>query len=166
MPVRRADDAFPKTENIAIMTAEICAVQPSSGALYSRTRAPRPLRACAHRLPSVARRTGHVKGTGTSSSADRKLRQALQPANGTPPPPPLPPCTWHARAKHVPSTSRATQTPQRTTAAHLSTQLSGTPQTTAADCRRLPLPRSSSRRLALLPCRRQLKTIPVTDRRN
>ena len=28
--------------NIALMTAEICAVQPSSGALYSRTGAPRP----------------------------------------------------------------------------------------------------------------------------
>ena len=154
-------------------TTKICAVQSFSGTLSSHTRAPRPLHACAHRLPSVARRTGHVEGPGTSSwHPNRKLRQALQPANGTTPPTPPPPCTWHARAKHVPSTSRAMQTStDNRSSSHLDSTV-WAPQTTAcSDCRRrpyncrLPLPRSSSGRPALLPCRRQLKTIPVTQLR-
>ena len=112
LPVRRADEAFPKTENIAIMTAEICAVQPSSGALYSRTRAPCPLHtpALTASHPSRAEQVTSKAQEHHPRHPDRKLRQALQPANGTTPPPPLPPCTRHARAKHVPSTSRATQT--------------------------------------------------------
>ena len=54
LPVRRADEAFPKTENIAIMTAEICAVQPSSGALYSRRTSPAPA-ACLRSPPPIRR---------------------------------------------------------------------------------------------------------------
>ena len=46
-----------------IVTTKICAVQSFSGTLSSHTRAPRPLHACAHLLPSVARLTGHVKET-------------------------------------------------------------------------------------------------------
>ena len=117
LPVRRADEAFPKTDNIA----EICAVHPSSGALYSRTRAPRPLHACAHRLPSVARRTGHVKGTGTSPSASRSQTTASFAAcqwydAATPTTPVHAARSREARAIDV---ARYARRPQRTTAAHL-----------------------------------------------
>ena len=45
---------------------------------------------------------------------DRKIQQALAPANGTTPPRPPPPCTLHApRANHVLSTSRGRQISQR-----------------------------------------------------
>ena len=105
----RAGEAFSKTENMALVTTKMCAVHPFSGALFIRTRAPRPLHARAHLLPSVARLTGQVKGRRLSAHG-RNLQQALQPLNGTPPPHPPPLCTLQARVNHVPSTSRATQT--------------------------------------------------------
>ena len=164
LPVRRADEAFPKTENIAIMTAEICAVQPSSGALYSRRTSPAPA-ACLRSPPPIRRAPNRSRqrhrnitlgipianyGKLCSLPMVRRRHPHYPRARGT-----LARSTCHRR--------RAPRT-QTSTEAHLSTRLSGRRKRqhaqTAADCRRLPLPRSSSRRLALLPCRRQLKTIP------
>ena len=129
LPVRRADEAFSKTENMLIMTTEICAVQPRSSGALSRTRAPGPLHARVHLLLSVQVES---KAEEDHPHPDRKATTSWPPAHGSKPPRPATPVhvallrlsPYHVAA----STSRA----------DLNGLRSSTPQRTACE-RRVPL---------------------------
>ena len=146
LPVRRADEAFPKTgENIAIMTAEICAVQPSSGALYSRRTSPAPA-ACLRSPPPIRRAPNRSRQRHRNIILGRSQTTASFAA-----------CQWYAAATPTTPVHAARSREARAIdvarhadlngqpAAHLSTRLSGAPQMTAADYCRSPTLRPDGR---------------------
>ena len=159
LPVCHADEAFPKTENIAIMTAEICAVQPSSGALYSRRTSPAPA-ACLRSPPPIRRAPNRSRQRHRNIILGRSQTTASFAA-----------CQWYDAA--TPTTPVHVARPREARAIDVArhADLNGDNRSSSLDSSVWApqndgmLCRSSSGRLARSPCRRQLKTIPATQLR-
>ena len=154
VPVCLAGDAFSKTEDAGIMTTENLGSSADQRCAFATHTSPAPA-ACPRSPPPVGRAPNRSSKRHRKmiSMCGRNLQQALQLADGTTPPRPPPPCTLHARANHVLSTSRGRQI---STAAHLSfldfmgTAKKAHANSTAAECRG-PLPPHECT-TALSPC--------------